>query len=77
MTWYTDYRQEWIAEALRVFGYINRYHLELKFGISTIQASNDLRQFQQRNPGRIVYDTSEKRYVPADNSYRKNDSNDK
>lgn len=34
MAWAEDYRQEWIGETLRVFGFINRAHLMRKFGIS-------------------------------------------
>ncbi len=58
---------EWIAETLRVFGFINRDHLIRKFGISRPQASNDLTAFQRVYPGTIIYDVSEKRYVWNDN----------
>lgn len=63
MNWFAQQRQEWTAETLRVFGFINREHIERKFGVSTPQASTDLRIFQQHNPGRIAYDGSAKRYV--------------
>lgn len=63
MRWFEQHRQEWIAETLHVFGYINREHLERKFGISTPQASLDLRTYQKSNPGVIRYDLSTKRYV--------------
>jgi len=66
MNWFAHQRQEWIAETLRVFGYINREHIERKFGVSTPQASTDLRLFQERHPDRIVYDASAKRYVAAE-----------
>lgn len=62
MRWFQRHRMEWITETLRVFGYINREHLELKFGISTPQASVDLQQFQKLHPDAIVYNTSSKRY---------------
>lgn len=62
MRWFERHRQEWIAETVRVFGYINREHIERKFGISTPQASLDLRRFQQDNPGAIKYDVINKRY---------------
>jgi hypothetical protein len=55
-------RQEWIAETIRVFGFINREHIERKFGISTPQASVDLSAFQRDNPGVVAYNTSAKRY---------------
>lgn len=61
-TWFVAYRQSWIAEMLLVYGFINREHLERKFGISTPQASTDLRLFQERNEGAMEYNTSTKRY---------------
>jgi hypothetical protein len=60
--YYFQHRQAWIAETLRVFGYINREHIERKFGISTPQASMDLRAFLKANPEAIVYNMSAKRY---------------
>jgi hypothetical protein len=61
--WFERHRMEWISETLRVFGFINREHLMLKFGISMPQASNDLATFKRINPDRIDYDLSAKRYV--------------
>lgn len=61
-TWFMRHRQEWIAETLRVFGFINREHLEKKFGISTPQASTDLSAFQRFNPGAVIYNKTTKRY---------------
>ena len=61
-TWFVRKRQEWIAETIRIFGFINREHIQLKFGVSTPQASYDLQKFQADNPGSIVYNTSTKRY---------------
>lgn len=63
MRWFEQHRMEWIAETLRVFGYINREHLERKFGISTPQASTDLNRFMRQCPGVMSYDKSAKRYV--------------
>ena len=60
--WAMRQRQGWIAETVRVFGFINREHIERKFGVSTPQASADLASFKDRNPGTIVYNTSSKRY---------------
>jgi hypothetical protein len=48
---------------LRIYGFINREHLERKFGISTPQASLDLQRFQQASPHLIRYDQSRKAYV--------------
>jgi hypothetical protein len=56
---------DWIKETLRVFGFINREHLMLKFGISRPQASSDLTRYQRAHPGTVEYDTSAKRYVKA------------
>jgi hypothetical protein len=62
MAWAEDYRQNWIAETLRVFGFINRAHLERKFGISTPQASLDLQKFMADNPGAMTYNKTTKQY---------------
>lgn len=64
-TWYVRHRQDWIAETIRVFGFINRQHLEIKFGISTPQASVDLQRFQSENPRAVEYNKSTKRYERA------------
>ena len=65
MTWCKRQRLEWIAETLRVFGFINRVHLRRKFGISEPQASADLRTFDRAHPGAMTYDTSRKEYRAA------------
>ena len=66
MDWFKQHRQEWIAEAVRVYGFINRDHLIRKFGMSVPQASYDLKEFQRVNPDAITYDKSAKRYVAAE-----------
>lgn len=63
MAWAEDYRQNWIAETLRVFGFINRAHLCRKFGISLPQAANDFGRFMREQPGLMSYDKTAKRYV--------------
>lgn len=65
MTWCERQRLDWIAETLRVFGFINRDHLMRKFGISKPQASHDLTAFQRHSPGAMQYDGSRKCYVRA------------
>ncbi len=60
--WFVKHRQEWILESLRVWGFINREHIQLKFGISKPLASSDLARFVSENPGAIRYNTSSKRY---------------
>ena len=61
--WFQTYRMEWIAETLRVFGFINRQHLQVKFGMSRPQASADLAAFARRYPKAMTYDLSGKRYI--------------
>ena len=63
MTWCERHRQEWIAEMLVVYGFINREHLQRKFGISVPQASKDLQTFQRAHPHAMDYDLSRKCYV--------------
>lgn len=60
--WFVRHRQAWIAETLRVFGFINREHIMKKFEVSLPQASNDLKQFQAERPGLMAYNSSTKRY---------------
>ncbi len=60
--WFHRHRQDWIAEMLRIYGFINRHHLMRKFEISTPQASNDLREFQAERPGLMKYNPNTKRY---------------
>jgi hypothetical protein len=62
--WFTNHRMEWIAETLRVFGFINREHIMRKFGLSMPQASLDLYRFQKLHPNAVTYNLSEKRFVP-------------
>jgi hypothetical protein len=63
MRWFEQHRMEWIAETLRVFGFINRGHLQRKFGLSAPQAANNFRLFMKINPKAMHYDASAKRYV--------------
>ena len=66
MTWFQRQRMDWIAECLRIYGYINRIHLVRKFDISAQQASTDLTGFSEANPGRMKYDPRRKTYVALD-----------
>lgn len=61
-TWFVRHRQDWISETLRVFGFINREHIERKFGLSTPQAPIDLARYQTEHPGAIEYNRTAKRY---------------
>jgi hypothetical protein len=60
--YFTKLRQDWIFETVNIFEFINREHITRKFGISTPQASYDLKLFQETNPGLIKYNTSTKRF---------------
>ena len=66
MNWFASHRQEWIADMLRVYGFINRFHLARKFGISTAQAANDFRAFHENNPDAMKYDARKKIYYAPD-----------
>ncbi len=62
MTWFTDKRQEWIMEIIHIYGFINREHVQKKFGVSTPQASEDIQIFIKANRNLLGYNTSTKRY---------------
>jgi hypothetical protein len=62
VNWFVRYRQEWIGESLRVYGFINRDHLQRKFGIHQAQASKDLQTYLKHNPGALQYNPNTKRY---------------
>jgi hypothetical protein len=64
--WFRNHRQDWISETLRVFGFINRFHIEKKFGLSLPQASLDLQLFIKNHPGAIEYNKTTKRYEASD-----------
>ena len=64
--WFELYRREWIAEMLRIYGFINREHLQKKFGISVPQASKDLQTFMQSYPYVMRYNANRKCYVAKD-----------
>lgn len=72
MNWFAQQRQDWIAETLRVFGFINRGHLQRKFGISQPQASMDLQIFFKKHPKLAIYDLHQKRYSTTLPSSSKN-----
>ncbi len=60
--WFQQHRLEWIAETLRVFGFINRGHIMRKFRMSTPQASKDLQLYQKLHPEAVEYNLSAKNY---------------
>jgi len=61
--WYKQYRMNWIAESLRVYGFINREHVMRKFGLSTPQASKDLNEFQKLYPYALEYSLTQKKFI--------------
>ena len=61
-TWFTNHRDEWIKEAVDIFGFVNREHIMVKFGVSAQQASTDLSRVKGRWPGLMAYNASTKQY---------------
>ena len=61
-------RLMWIDGVIDNDGEINRSEISQAFGISTPQASLDLRRYMELNPGRIAYDVRGKRYVQVEGS---------
>lgn len=64
--WFKRQRLDWIMEMLRIYGFVNRQHLERKFGVSVPQASNDLRDFSALYPKVMFYNVNRKRYEAVD-----------
>lgn len=62
--WFKQHRLEWIEESLRIYGFVNRKHIMAKFGLSTPQASIDLRDFQKLYPKIAEYDLRLKAFIP-------------
>jgi predicted DNA-binding transcriptional regulator YafY len=67
ISWQLQRRFEMIEWRAYWLGRINRSDLEDRFGVSTPQASADLRSYQEAVPGNIEYDATEKAYVPSAN----------
>lgn len=63
MRWQVGQRMEFILNALRASGRINRDDIIRQYGVSMPQASLDLRQFMQMHPNVISYDKSKKAYI--------------
>ena len=66
MNWFKIERINWISESIRIFGFINRKHLVLKFRISIPQASQDLKEVNELFPNMMVYNSTTKRYERVD-----------
>ena len=65
MNWGVEKRLEFIEFRLFWEGRINRSDLMEQFGISVPQASKDLSLYEEKAPGNLVYDRSEKRYFAS------------
>lgn len=66
LRWGVEKRLEFIEFRLFWDDGINRADITEYFGVSVPQASNDLALYQDRAPGNIWYDRSEKRYFAAE-----------
>lgn len=60
--WFKDTRLGWIKETIEIFGFINREHIEKKFGVSTPQASADIKAAMERWPELMTYSLNKKQY---------------
>lgn len=58
-----EQRLRFIDAMLYIYGCINREALMYFFGVSTPQASNDIKAYMEAAPGNMIYDKSAKRYV--------------
>lgn len=63
--WGLAQRFEMIEWRVYWLGRVNRSDIEERFGVSTPQASVDLRAYQDAAPNNIEYDSTLKAYVPA------------
>jgi hypothetical protein len=63
-------RLDYIDWRMVVHGSIRRQHIEDTFGISQVQASQDITTFRDMFPDALGYDMSAKQYVPAEGRYR-------
>ena len=61
-TWFRDARLAWMRESIEIFGFLNRKHIERKFGVSEAQAAKDLAMAHARWPGEFRYNPVSKRY---------------
>ena len=64
MNWASKRRLDYIDFRIVTAGAICRSDIMATFGVSTPQASTDIRRFLELYPDTIVYDKTAKRYVP-------------
>lgn len=60
--WFQNHRLAWIKESVEIFGFIQREHIQKKFGVSVPQASADIGQVMAAWPRLMTYNKSAKRY---------------
>ncbi|MBR1191481.1 WYL domain-containing protein [Bradyrhizobium sp. AUGA SZCCT0160] len=65
LRWGVEKRLEFIEFRLLWEGGINRADIMKRFGVSVPQASKDLSLYEEKAPGNLLYDKSEKRYFAA------------
>lgn len=63
MTWAQARRGDFISWRLAYHGTLRREHIKATFGVSTVQASTDIRDFLTAHPGAMHYDPKRKEYV--------------
>ena len=68
MSWFTKERQRFIKELVDTQGHVNRKDIMSKFNVSIATASLDLTTFQKKNPGKLFYSNSRKRYFKSERS---------
>ena len=60
LSWAQEQRQDWIAEMVCIYGFINREHVVRKFRISVPQAAMDFAIFLKTHKGIMAYDAKAK-----------------
>ncbi|MGA9795906.1 MAG: WYL domain-containing protein [Rhizomicrobium sp.] len=66
LKWSVERRFEFIEWRLYWAGRVNRSDVEDKFDVSTPQATNDFRAYQELHPENIFYAPSERSYLPTE-----------
>ncbi|HTE35732.1 MAG TPA: hypothetical protein VK630_04235 [Reyranella sp.] len=56
-------RLTWIADTLRIVGFVSRRQLMARFAIDAHLASLDLQEFQRRHPRAMRFDQARKHFV--------------
>jgi hypothetical protein len=67
--YFQQLREDWILEAIQIFGFVQRGHLCAKFEISPQQATKDFQRFQETHPNVMRYDVKLKAYRAAEEDF--------